>query len=385
MAKHKQKNSHKPREASAPTYNYPAVSVIIPLYNAEKYIAECLDSILAQTFQNFEVIVVDDCSTDSSPAIVESYAPKFGERLKLTKMPHTSGYASLPRNRGIGLSRGKYIYFFDPDDSITPTALEELYTAAENFDADVVHCEKYYKVPDEFYNNVDYRKNLKPYSWPMGEKIFITQPTLLTDNLEKRVIDFGKKWLQWAAWMQLIRRDFIVDNNIKFVNTYSQDLIFTMCELCCAKNYVVLPNVCYFWRQHEGSKVTEKLDVAKSIHKFVAVLNCGIKYLDDFLNERKIFAGRSDLKYVLFDTLATVVLGNLDQIYFQNPTYKLDEFLRKEFDGNNSAAVAFNFNTMNVYRLQLANARNQLLQLQKFAEQAQQRIARLEAELKSKG
>ena len=57
----------------------PAVSIIIPMYNAEKYIGECLDSILAQTFQDFEVIIVDDCSTDNSCAIVESYLPKFNK------------------------------------------------------------------------------------------------------------------------------------------------------------------------------------------------------------------------------------------------------------------------------------------------------------------
>ena len=57
----------------------PAVSIVIPMYNTEKYIGECLDSILAQTFQDFEVIVVDDCSTDNSRAVVESYLPKFNE------------------------------------------------------------------------------------------------------------------------------------------------------------------------------------------------------------------------------------------------------------------------------------------------------------------
>ena len=64
----------------------PAVSVVIPLYNAEKFIGDCLDSLLAQTFQNFEVIVADDCSTDLSYAIVQSYAEKFGGRLILSRM-----------------------------------------------------------------------------------------------------------------------------------------------------------------------------------------------------------------------------------------------------------------------------------------------------------
>ena len=63
-----------------PTKTIPAVSIIIPMYNTEKYIGECLDSILAQTFQDFEVIIVDDCSTDNSVAIVESYLPKFNAK-----------------------------------------------------------------------------------------------------------------------------------------------------------------------------------------------------------------------------------------------------------------------------------------------------------------
>ena len=77
----------------------PAVSVIIPMYNAEKYIGECLESLLLQTFQDFEVIVVDDCSTDNSFSIVESYIPKFDGRLKLTKTEKNSGGGGyVPRN-----------------------------------------------------------------------------------------------------------------------------------------------------------------------------------------------------------------------------------------------------------------------------------------------
>ena len=90
----------------------PKISVIIPLYNAEKYIGDCLESLLVQTFQDFEVIVVDDCSTDNSVAIVQSYAEKFGGRLKIARTKKNSGGGGyVPRNLGLNLSRGEYIFF----------------------------------------------------------------------------------------------------------------------------------------------------------------------------------------------------------------------------------------------------------------------------------
>lgn len=84
--------------------NAPAVSVIIPMYNAENFIAEGLESILAQTLQDFEVIVVDDCSTDNSRAVVESYLEKFDGRLKIFSTEKNSGNGALPRNKGMNFS-----------------------------------------------------------------------------------------------------------------------------------------------------------------------------------------------------------------------------------------------------------------------------------------
>ena len=247
----------------------PAISVIVSMYNMEKYIGDCLESLLAQTFSDFEVIVIDDCSTDNGVKIVNDYVPKFDGRLAVVRMEKNSGYAGFPRNKGIELAGGEYLYFLDSDDTIAPTAFEELHSLAKKFNADVVHCEKYFAVPDEFYNDAEYRKNLKPYSWPMTEKTFITQPTLLTNDFEKRVREFSQKWLQWASWQQLIRRDFLLDNGIRFLNTYSQDLVFTMCEICCARNYLVVPNVLYYWRKRSDSKTQEKMDTAQAIHRYV--------------------------------------------------------------------------------------------------------------------
>ena len=112
----------------------PAISVVIPMYNAEKYVGELLNSILAQTFQNFEVIVVDDCSTDNSVAVVRNFMPLFGGRLTLTKTQKNCGGPGEPSNIGIAFSRGEYLLILDNDDTITPTALGELYSVAKHFD-----------------------------------------------------------------------------------------------------------------------------------------------------------------------------------------------------------------------------------------------------------
>ena len=97
----------------------PAISVIIPMYNAEEYVGECLDSLLAQTFQDFEVIVVDDCSADKCFELVEGYSPKFKGRLRLEKTEKNSGGGGyVPRNIGMSLARGEYVYFMDADDYI---------------------------------------------------------------------------------------------------------------------------------------------------------------------------------------------------------------------------------------------------------------------------
>ena len=85
-----------------------AISVVIPMWNAEKYIGALLDSLLNQTFQDFEVIVTDDCSTDSSCEVVKSYFPRFDGRLKLLIMEKNSGGPGAPTNKGISQAGGKY-------------------------------------------------------------------------------------------------------------------------------------------------------------------------------------------------------------------------------------------------------------------------------------
>ena len=104
----------------------PKISVIIPVYNVEKYLPECLESILNQNFQDFEIICVDDGSTDRSLDILQEYKRK-DDRFVILQQRHAG--AGAARNHGIKLAEGKYIQFLDSDDYFEPTLLETIFTS----------------------------------------------------------------------------------------------------------------------------------------------------------------------------------------------------------------------------------------------------------------
>jgi glycosyltransferase involved in cell wall biosynthesis len=116
----------------------PAVSFIVPVYNVEPYLHQCLDSLLAQTFDDLEVICIDDGSGDGSPAIIREYADKDG-RIRFERQ-HNQG-PSVARNRGMELARGEYLFFVDSDDFVEPEMLERLVDRARLTGADMVICD----------------------------------------------------------------------------------------------------------------------------------------------------------------------------------------------------------------------------------------------------
>ena len=118
--------------------NNPLVSVIIPVYNVEKYLRQCLDSVLAQTYTKYEVLLIDDGSTDSSADICREYCKK-DSRFKLYQKQN--GGASSARNHGLICAKGDYLYFLDSDDYLQPTALEKMVACACQNNADLVFIE----------------------------------------------------------------------------------------------------------------------------------------------------------------------------------------------------------------------------------------------------
>ena len=356
----------------------PAISVIIPLYNAEKYVAECLDSLLAQTFQNFEVIVVDDCSTDSSVKVVESYAPKFGERLKIARTKKNSGCGGIPRNIGMTISRGEYIFFVDADDTITPTAFKELYSVAKKFNADVVACEKCYPVPEKYWNDNEFRRQLNPFGRKKNN--FVTEPTLLTNNFFERVQNLCRSDFLWSLWSKLIRRDCIFQNEIFFIEAVvAEDMIFTNCLVFSAERFVLVPNIINYYRVLEESiSHTNKKGLAY-FRKYVRSLTPAFRHIDEFLSGKEFFRQHPDQKYLVLNLVWNEVTSYLIELYNQIPVYEFDEIAREEFSaGDNIALMAFAFNVANLRGTQFSQLLKRVDELEKSARQDKAYIAELE-------
>ena len=271
----------------------PAISVIIPLYNDENYIGECLDSLLAQTFTDFEVIVVDDCSTDKSAALVENYISEFDGRLTLLHMAQNSGGGALPRNKGLNFSRGEYVYFVDSDDFLTKSALEEFYGLAKDFDADVVYCEKNFEA-DEVGENVRLVTHQK------GE--LVERPTFETGIVEQRVNIILERDIWGAPWCKFVRRNFLIENEIIFPNVFPcEDYFWTLNLYFVAKKFLRVPNAVYFWRQTDKSSIRGKDTPEDKFNLWLHPAIFGLKWLDTKLSRLEVFRNKKDFNHAVLD------------------------------------------------------------------------------------
>lgn len=194
----------------------PLVSVIIPSYNAESYIEECINNVLGQSLKDFELIVADDGSTDSTVRLVKSFQD---QRLSLIEAPHTN--AGRARNLGMSKATGKYLYFLDADDFIAGDCLLKLTECAEEANADVVICKSHYLD--------DKTKETSPLTFSMID--VETNKALAGDALPHRPFQSFVGW----PWDKLFRRDFINGLGITFQEQRtSNDALFVFVALAKA-------------------------------------------------------------------------------------------------------------------------------------------------------
>ncbi len=321
----------------------PAVSVIVPVFNAEKYLPDCLESILFQTLTDFEVIVVDDASTDQSLTVAESFRARDG-RLKVISLPTNTGNPSVPRNVGLENSHGKYIFFADNDDLLVNNALETFWNTAENFDADVVYTECGY-LSDENFQNLTVTaldKNSAPVASPMFESA----------DIGERVEKFLRTAYGWAPWAKFVRRDLLVANKIFFPRvTIAEDVLWSFKVTCAAKKFLRVSTPLYIHRERKTSWSRIQRSPADEVKFWLDPLIKGLEYLDDFIDATEFFAQNPNYRFEVTNFFVKMqvagMLGALEKL----SRSELYEIVRREFSASRHAALIANlFVFMTYYR-----------------------------------
>ena len=244
----------------------PMVSVIVPVYNKEEWLAPCIESVLRQTFSDFELILVDDGSTDGSLVLEAKFAAE-DERIRRIVLKENGG-PSAARNRGISVARGRYITFLDADDWIDPDYLLTLCRAAEKYRADVIGMGYVATmVQDGIWQ--ENKVSSYPTEWTS---------VLHEDGRKKRLALWIKSsFMINTAWGKLYRRRLLLENGIIFSPKarVTEDILFSFCVVCYAKTFVFLKDTMYRCRQTEtsitrGGTSKEKFEMAVN-----AVLEAG--------------------------------------------------------------------------------------------------------------
>ncbi len=219
--------------------NQVGISVIIPVYNAQQYLKKCLDSLIQQSFQDFEAVLVNDGSTDDSLKILNEYADKYPEKFKV--FTKENGGQSSARNLAFHYISGKYVTFLDSDDYYNSDYLEILYHSAKKNDSDMVISGQN-KVDEQgnVLERIEYRKNKK------GECIL-------------RRLNFSGK---------LYKTDFLKKHNMRFAEgKIYEDNPFNFVTIGLADNLTVLPYVGYNQIVHPGSTTTKQISEDKLPYK----------------------------------------------------------------------------------------------------------------------
>lgn len=206
----------------------PKISIIIPIYNVEKYLKKCLDSVINQTFQDTEIILVNDGSPDNSQIIVNEYKKKYPKKIKF--YIKENGGLSSARNYGLKYAKGEYILFIDSDDYIDCTMVEKLYSSIEKNHSDIAMCD-FIKV----YEN----KTKKDYV-----------KTFYGDEYDKKNFLMSSP----GVCIKLVKRKIIKDNKIKFMeNVWFEDVAFSLKLILMSSKISYVNEGLYYYFKHKSS------------------------------------------------------------------------------------------------------------------------------------
>ncbi len=259
--------------------NNPIVSVIVPIYNSERYIKKCVGSLFEQTLRNFEIILVDDASTDGS---FELCRKLYGDNIKVKLVRHEKNLGlGATLNTGLKLATGKYICFVNATDFVLPSALKKFYNAAEKNNADVVHTAGRFELAQDDVEPV-LRENLH-LVWDK-----YSQEGFLRNNLFYKLEEHWKKGAtNSAVWLCFCRKEFLDARRLTFLNIAAADETFSFALFCMVERYYILHASFYIKRKLIDTAETAR----KKFPEGVRSMLIGSMYIEKFLNKVPRFNG----------------------------------------------------------------------------------------------
>lgn len=279
---------------------HPKVSVIIPIYDVEKYLQRCIDSLFNQTLRDIEIILVDDGSPDNCGLICDENAQK-DERIKV--IHKKNGGVSEARNFGIDEARGEYLLFIDPDDWCEYTMIEELFNSISAKLVDIAVCGY----------SIDYTNNNFSIKKPLVKKIF-------KKDIAEAIYLLDIEGMLNVLWNKLYKRDIIKKHNLYFVNDFApgQDMLFNSEYFKYIQSISFISNELYhYMRQDEDTLVSI---YNPRLYNNILTLNSARKSLYEFYN-------MSSAKYIkcFADTYKKSIASSIPNIFRKNCTLTIKE------------------------------------------------------------
>ena len=229
------------------SYNI-AVSVIVPIYNAQKNLHQCIDSILAQTLTNIEIILVDDGSTDSSLSIIQDYAKSDSRVIVLTQ---ENKHAGVARNAGKAIAKGKYLVFWDSDDFFEPTALEEMFKQCEQDNASICVCDVNHYLDDTQVS--------APANGYLNTSFLPVQIPFNIDTNRDYILNF----VSAHPWNKMFLRSFVEETKLDFQTTKNgNDLYFVINAICMAPSITIVRSNLVYYRINQADSLFGNLTAA---------------------------------------------------------------------------------------------------------------------------
>jgi glycosyltransferase involved in cell wall biosynthesis len=272
----------------------PKISVIVPVYNAQGHLAQCLENLIYQTYSNLEIIIIDDGSPDNSSAVYNKYA-NDDPRIKIIRQENQG--VSVARNVGIDIATGDYIHFMDADDWLDLNYYEKMLDIAKTTGADIT------------------ASGIKRYNSTFPDIKYSAKMLLLNLQEKTSILELPENCY---VWRYLFRHDFIKNNNLRFTPGMNilEDVVFTLNAVKKSNKVAITPHINYNYLTHPLSVMN-----SKKTEKNLADIKAGQDFFDEFFSENNIRQFRYRFvinRYRLpigITILKSVIVGNTVRYY----------------------------------------------------------------------